>query len=408
VTASIPHRVGIYLGTLQFFFTLCWTVYVIYLPRLAEQVGLSRVAVLYILMLDQAIFTFSDFAVGVWADRASRILGRIGYWVIGITVLSCAAFLALPFVVSAGPGAQALFLALTVTWVVTSSALRAPPLMLIGKYAAKPAVPYLASLTMLGLGVAGALAPYLAVNLRNIDPRVPFLLASVALVLTCAGLVWAERTLARQSADKPAPAPTLDPDKFQAPNQSMVIFTLAMLVMALGFQIHFSINTVPLFRQFAQPADLEWLMPVFWIGFNIAMFPASLITRRYGGLAVMGGAGLLGALAVIGAYVATGLGLLVAAQFAAGAAWGCILMSAFAAASAIGHTGTEGRVMGLMFSALALATFSRIAAIWAGFAADPALTDLLRWVPAFCWALAGAGLLALALSRLQRRALAPA
>ena len=39
-------------------------------------------------------------------------------------------------------------------------------------------------------------------------------------------------------------------------------------------------------------------MPVFWIGFNIAMFPASVIAKHRGGLIVMGAAGLLGALAV--------------------------------------------------------------------------------------------------------------
>lgn len=402
----IPHRAGIYLGVLQLFFTLCWTVYVIYLPALAAKVGLDRSAVLWILMLDQAIFTVTDFAMGVAADRLSRTLGRLGTVVALVTLVSCAAFLALPFVVAAGPAAQALFLGLTVAWVVTSSALRAPPLMLIGKYAAKPSVPYLASLTMFGLGVAGAVSPYLAATLRNHDPRWPFLLSSLALVLTTFALVRVERWLARHSAA--APAPAVDPDKFRSAARSATIFTLAVLVLALGFQVHFSFNSAPLFRRFAAPDDLQWLMPVFWVGFNIAMFPAGVITRRFGGLAVMGGAGLLGAAAVAFAYAADGLGFLVAAQFAAGAAWGCILMSAFTAAAAIGHTGAEGKVMGLMFSALALATFTRIAAVAAGFGADPALAAVLKWVPIACWALAGAGLLYLAVSRLQRRSLAPA
>jgi MFS family permease len=407
MNASIPHRAGIYFGVLQLFFTLCWTVYVIYLPRLAEQVGLSRTAVLWILMLDQAIFTVSDFAVGVWADRVSRTLGRLGYMVAGITLVSCAAFLALPFVVSAGPTAQTLFLGLTLLWVVTSSALRAPPLMLIGKYVAKPAVPLLASLSLLGIGLAGAVAPYLGVTLRNVDPRIPFVLASVVLVLTAFGMTWAERLLARQSTAMPT-APAADPDKFRSATRSAVIFTLAMLVLALGFQVHFNFNTPPMFRQVAPSVGLEWLMPVFWVGFNVAMFPASLLTRRYGGMAVMGASGLLGALAVIVAYVADGVGFLVAAQLAAGAAWGCILMSAFAAAAAIGHTGAEGKVMGLMFSAMALATFTRIAAVAADFGSNPMLAQVMKWVPAFCWAAAGMALLGLAVSRLQRRALAVA
>ena len=47
-------------------------------------------------------------------------------------------------------------------------------------------------------------------------------------------------------------------------------------------------------------------------------------------------------------------------QFVAGAAWGCMLMSAISAALAVGETGAEGKVLGLVFSALALATFARM------------------------------------------------
>src|SRR6185369_16454685 len=74
-----------------------------------------------------------------------------------------------------------------------------------------------------------------------------------------------------------------------------VFFVVSMLILSLGYQLHFSINSTPFYLRFAKPADLEWLLPVFWIGFNIAMFPASVVTRRRGGLMVMGAAGLLGA-----------------------------------------------------------------------------------------------------------------
>ena len=389
----IPHAAGIYLAILQLFFTLSWTVYAIYLPRLAAQAGISRSAVILILMLDQAIFTLADFASGVAADKVSKTLGRIGYWVTGITLISCAAFLALPYITSAGAAA---FLALTVTWAVTSSALRAPPLMLLGKYSAKPAQPYLSALAMLGYGIAGALAPYLAITLRDIDPSWPFLLSSVSVAVTAVGLIAVERMLARQpAAAKPAPS--------GAPRASApaLIFALAMVALALGYQLHFAINSGPLFLRFAKPADLEWLMPVFWIGFNIAMFPATLITKRWGGYAVMGAAAFLGALAILGAAVAQGLGLLIAAQFAAGAAWGCILMSAFTVAFALGENGAEGRMSGLLFSALALATFARMAAVATGLQADPGFARLLQWLPILCWALAGAVLLYLAFRQMR-------
>ena len=37
---------------------------------------------------------------------------------------------------------------------------------------------------MLGYGVAGALAPYLGATLRDVDPRLPFVLSSLVLLLT--------------------------------------------------------------------------------------------------------------------------------------------------------------------------------------------------------------------------------
>jgi hypothetical protein len=182
-----------------------------------------------------------------------------------------------------------------------------------------------------------------------------------------------------------------------------MLFIAAMVILALGFQLHFSINSAPMFLRFAKPADLEWLMPIFWIGFNIAMFPASAVVKRQGGIVVIGAAGLLGALAVIGAEFALNLNMLIAAQFIAGAAWGCMMMSAVSAAMAIGETGAEGKVIGLVFSALALATFARMAAVAGGLQKLPDYAPLLHWAPVGCWAVAGAGLLALAAVRWQRR-----
>jgi hypothetical protein len=101
-----------------------------------------------------------------------------------LTAISCAAFVALPFVAGTGPGAQVWFIALILIWVVTSSALRAPPLTLLGKYGARPAIPFLAALAMLGYGLAGAVSPYLGVVLRNHDPRLPFVISGVVLLIT--------------------------------------------------------------------------------------------------------------------------------------------------------------------------------------------------------------------------------
>lgn len=394
---AASHRFGWYLALLQLFFTLCWTVYGIYLPRLAAAAGLAPGAVILLLMLDQAVFTVCDFATGIAADKVTRVLGRLGTWVAIATALSCAAFLALPIVAVAG---APLLIAVTLVWTITSSALRAPPLMLLGKYAAKPSIPYLSSLAMLGYGIAGALGPYLAIALRDVDPRWPFALASVVLILTTLGMISAESRLSQPRAAEP----DREAHAFGSFTAPAAIFALGMIVLALGYRIHFALESAQLFLRFAKPAELQWLMPVFWIGFNIAMFPASVVTRRLGGYAVMGGAGLIGALAIAGTYVAMSLELLVVAQFIAGAAWGAILMSAFTVAFAIGENGGEGRMSGLLFSALALATFTRMAIVATGMNADPGLIVALKWLPALCWAAAGAGLLYLATAGVRRLA----
>src|SRR5215468_12383202 len=96
VTAA--NRTGIYLAVLQLVFTLGWTTYVIYLPKLAAEVGIAPTAVILILMLDQAIFTITDTAMGIAADRVAALVGRLGVFVGIMTVVSCAAFVALPYV----------------------------------------------------------------------------------------------------------------------------------------------------------------------------------------------------------------------------------------------------------------------------------------------------------------------
>jgi Na+/melibiose symporter-like transporter len=98
---KIPQGAGLYLAVLELIIALGWTVYAIYLPRLAASAGIAAGAVIYILMLDQAIFTVTDFAMGVAADKVSRLVGRLGHWVAAITALSCAAFVALPFIAGA-------------------------------------------------------------------------------------------------------------------------------------------------------------------------------------------------------------------------------------------------------------------------------------------------------------------
>ena len=77
---------------------------------------------------------------------------------------------------------------------------------------------------------------------------------------------------------------------------------------------------------------------------------------------------------------------MVIAQFAAGAAWGAILMSAFTVAFAIGENGGEGRMSGLLFSALALGDAGAHGDGGHRLQRRSALKAALQWAPIVCWA----------------------
>src|SRR3989442_15833560 len=189
------NRTGVYLALLQLVFTLGWTTYVIYLPKLAASVGIAPGTVILILMLDQAIFTITDTAMGIAADKVARFAGRLSVFVGALTAISCAAFVALPFVAGTGPGAQIWFIVLILIWVVTSSALRAPPLTLLGRDRANAAAPVPSAVAMLGYGLAGAVSPYLGVVLRNEDPTLPFVISGAVVVLTTLALSQVEQAI---------------------------------------------------------------------------------------------------------------------------------------------------------------------------------------------------------------------
>ena len=385
---SVPARAAIVVAIVQALFVTCWTTYVVFLPRLLESAGLPAAWTPWILVLDQLVFMVADVASGVWADRVQRTLGRIGPLVVGWTMVSCLAFLLLPHVVLLGSAAPVLALGLILVWATTSSALRAPPWALLGKYAARPALPWLNSLTLLGLAAGGAIAPFLGVVLKNVDPRLPFALSSLALLAATAAIVHVERSLAHRPAAPATPA--------QAPRvltAHHAAWLLGILLLAAAFQTHFSLNAAAQFLRFARPADLEWLLPLFWVGFGAAMVPGSALCRRHGALPVMAAAALLGAGGALAAAGAASLGVLIAAQLVAGGAWGGMLVAIFSSAADLGRSGREGLALGTMFAVLALATIVRIGAVLAGVPKDAALAPLLGWAPVGLW-LAGGGLVA--------------
>lgn len=386
-SAKAPTAVGLYLAGVQFLFAVGWIVYVIYLPALAEQAGLPKSVVPWLLLMDQLIFVVCDLAVGVWSDRAAGVLGRIGWWVLGVTLLSTVAFLVLPWV--APRGSPGLFVAITALWAATSAALRAPPLTLLGRYVAQPAVPWLMSLVLLGTGIASAIGPYLGLALKGLDPRLPFALAGLSLAAITAGMVWAERALSQcQGANRAAGLDTAPPASRTARDGVVPIsgFLLAALLAATAAQVHANLLAAPLYLRHAPASMLPVLLPVFWAGFNLALMPASLAVKRLGALPVMAGGVLVAAACSAGAWNATSLEALVPLQGLAGAAWGVSLMSGFSAAVFFGHVGREGFMGGALNSALAAAAFSRIAVV-SFVAPAPVVATQWGWVPGLLFAL---------------------
>ena len=396
--------VGLYLGVVQFFFAATWIIYVLYLPQLAAQAGIGKAAVAWILMADQLVFVFADYASGVAADRVSRTVGRIGGWLLAATLVSCAAFLALPFV---APGASpAVFLALTLIWAATSSALRAPPLSLLGRHVAKPNQPVLLALSLLGLGIANAISPYLGLQLRGIDPRIPFVLSSVALALVTIGLVAVERKLARERAAGTAPAKKADAATEDAGAGPAPVVIVAALLAALAFQVHVFIDSAPLYLRLASPEQMPTLSPVFWIGFNLGLLPLSLAAKRWRPARVMGAAALVAAAAAGAATIAPTLPALIATQVVAGAAWSGVIVAAFAWALARGGAGQAGAFAGAISSVLALATLLRMGSVSAGWPKTPGFSDALVWWPLVGWLVASVVIVVLVVSRRPAAALA--
>lgn len=381
--------VGLYLAVVQLLFALGWIVYAIYLPELAQQVGLERKWVPWILAADQLVFIVTDLVVGVWSDKAARVLGRIGKAVLAATLVSSLAFLLLPWL--APGGSPVLFVVVTALWAVTSSALRAPPLTLLGRYVAKPLQPALVAFTALGLGLANAVQPYVGLALKGVDPRGPFLFSALVLAAVTLGMVAAEHALARGSGEGGAagtvPGATAS-SKLPRLTPAAGLFLAAVVIAATSFQVHVFLASAPLYRAVGGGEWIAHLMPVFWVGFNLALWPASRWVRSNGAPLVLAQGAVLGAVAVAAAHVAPNLATLVAAQLVAGTAWAAMLCSAFVGALRFGSSGREGFFNGSLQSLLAVAALSRLLVV---VLLAPTPAQLVNWAgaPALTFALAG-------------------
>ena len=76
MATAVPHGAAIYLGIVQFFFATNWVLYVVYLPQLAAEAGISKEWVPWILVVDQVVFA----VMGHRRLGASRARGSRAFW----------------------------------------------------------------------------------------------------------------------------------------------------------------------------------------------------------------------------------------------------------------------------------------------------------------------------------------
>ncbi len=358
--AFSPTWTDAYVGMVQYLFLLTWIVYVIFLGDLAARVGVPEGFVPKLLLADQLLFACADLIAGYYADRIMTWMRRLGPWLVVSNLLSCAAFVALPWI---GTQSPTVFVCLTVVWVLTASVLRAPLYGLIARRGAEPG--RTTAMGLMGMGLASACAPFLGVWLKGADPILPFVLSGVVLALMTLGMMaWEPRPGA-----KPEDAPSSTAGK----HGSLAGLLIFLMCLGAAVQLHVFFNSAPLFKAVADAASLPWLMPVFWVGFSLAVYPGARLIEQYGGTRVMLAAALAGVLAMLAVLSWPGMTVLLPLQAILGIAWGASFLACLMLAGELGHYGRESRLIAVLFAGLAVVTAGRISLGLAGLA-QPANT----------------------------------
>lgn len=376
---ATPRALGGYLALMQFVFASTWTVYAIYLPGLLEAAGVGKAAVPWVLIADQLLFALFDLVFGAAAARGLAAYGRIAPALTAVALLSCASFVALPW---SSAGAVPL-LALTMLWVASSAALRAPLYAMLTHHAATAQAGWIAAATTVGLALAAAAAPWLGSVLKGVAPALPFVLSSLALAALVLPLAWAERLRPATAASGEAPAPAFGAARF----------FILLLLAALAAQLYFHLAAAPRYLADHAAADLVWLMPLFWIGVAVGCVLAAPLRRALGPRqAWVAGCAVAAAAAAIHAML-PGSASAMLGQGAGGIGWGVALTLAFGIADSLGREPDSDRralMAGGLYATLALATLTRIGINAAGLPQLPDWAALLPLLPALLWAGAAA------------------
>jgi Major Facilitator Superfamily len=384
-------RIALFL--LQLAFALTWTVYVIYLPALLAKVGIGKEWVPVILIVDQLLFAVSDITTGKALDRVERFSGRWGI-LIGLAIAGSAAlFVCLPWLASTVP--PSVFLVVLMAWVMLSSLARVPPLVILAKHTNAHGTSKAIAVYLLGIGLAGAVAPFLGVALKSVSPLLPFALASASLAAVALWCALAWRSQAEQpAAAQGSPAPSVA--------RGLGLLVVAALVMGIAIQMHTGLISAPRYTLLRSGIPLEWLMPVFWSAFSIVLWPVTFALARTQPRPLWLMSLSLGSVAFAFLWF-TGwpLWLTITLQAMAGIAWGMAFMLLLDSAQRAGRSGLEGQWLGWLLAALAIATALRLA-IANGLGSAAILTHLsgLQALVVAAWVVAGlAVIIAPSLSR---------
>ena len=341
---------GLALAGVQFFFTLGWTVYALMLPGLLATAGIAASWLPMLLMVDQLIFAVMDIGFGVAADRIGEGYRRLAKLLLILSTLSAVAFMLLPMAAGLSSG---ILLSVLAIWVISTSVVRAPTLVLLAKQARATQQRSLVIWYIAGMGLALALSPFLGLWLKGADPRLPFTVSAVTLLLAVVVLL---RVSGKGVATKGEENPP-QPANFSAYAPLLVVLGLA----AFGFQIHAFVNAAPLYMAQAAKESLPWLMPLLWVGFFVTLICVEPLVKRLGAMPMATLGILLTALSSYASAAVNGQNVLILLQLLAGAGWALAFAGLMEQAAVAGSRGAEGRFMGSFFAVTAICTLARIA-----------------------------------------------
>jgi hypothetical protein len=374
VAFSAVTRIAFWVSTIQGLLVLAWTVYVLFLPPLAAQAGIPASWIIWILVADQAIFVASDWASGLFADRLAKWMGRIGPSMVIAALVSAGLFASMPFLARTGHPLP-LLIAIAL-WAAVSSFLRAPAFSLLGKMGGAVGRPSVISWSLVGISCAGAMGPVITTSLRQLDPRWPLGVASLA--LAAAGLL--------ASRIEPAPvSPRASEGAVAWPH--VLLLSAITFVAAFGMQLHTSFGA--LHSLVAVAVAKVWWLPTFWIGFSVGLIGAARTSGSIHALKWSSAAIVVGAASLwLAAHVHETIPFAIA-QGTAGAAWAVALTTVLAVM--LRRSGAKGLAspLGVLMSAISLAAMSRLLCAALGLQQK---ADWTAWATAM-WTLAAAGLL---------------